>query len=109
MSNVLGESRRAFIGRELSKIYEQCVLATLSELQDMFTNEAIPAKGEFVIVVEGAIAVDSDSQKIKINQLLIELQAVLPGKQAAAVASTLTGRRKNELYRLMLELKGESP
>jgi 16S rRNA (cytidine1402-2'-O)-methyltransferase len=105
MTNVFGNSRRAFIGRELSKMYEQCVLATLGKLQEMLKNDSIALKGEFVIVVEGAVAREKESNNININQLLIELHAVLPGKQAVAIASTLTGRRKNDLYRLMLDLQ----
>lgn len=105
MVDVFGISRRAFVGRELSKMHEQCVLATLGELQEMLQNNSIATKGEFVVVVKGAVEVTSDTEKIDISQLLNELQAVLPGKQAVAIASTLTGRRRNELYRLMLDLK----
>lgn len=107
MNDVFGSSRRAFIGRELSKLHEQCVLASLGELKEMLHTESIVAKGEFVVVVEGADEVAVDTDKIDVNQLLVELQAVLPGKRAVAIASTLTGRRKNDLYRLMLELKDD--
>jgi 16S rRNA (cytidine1402-2'-O)-methyltransferase len=107
MNDVFGSSRRAFIGRELSKMYEQCILATLGELKEMLHNESIMAKGEFVVVVEGAVDVASDIEKVDVNQLLIELQAALPGKQAVTIASKITGRRKNDLYQLMLNLKDE--
>lgn len=107
MRTILGGTRRAFVGRELSKLHEQCVRATLAEIKEDLIDGTIPAKGEFVIVVEGSEKGQSDGLKIDMNQLLKELSAVLPDGQAAAIASKLTGERKNDLYRLLLELGKE--
>jgi len=104
MRSIFGGTRRAFVGRELSKLHEQCVRATLAEIKEKLDDGTIPAKGEFVIVVEGSAKGRSEGHKIDMNQLLIELSTVLPGSQAAAIASKLTGERKNDLYRLLLEL-----
>ncbi len=104
MQQIFGCARRAFLGRELSKLHEQCVRATLADMKKMLDDGTIPARGEFVIVVEGSGKVQSDVHKINTNQLLIELSKALPGKQAAAITSKLTGRRKNDLYRILLEL-----
>jgi 16S rRNA (cytidine1402-2'-O)-methyltransferase len=104
MIEVLGPARRVFIGRELSKLHEQCVLATLRESAALLDTAVIPLKGEFVVVVSGAVAADSEYHKVSINQLLTELRTTLSSKQAVAVASRLTGRRKNDVYRLMLQL-----
>ncbi|MCH7637197.1 MAG: 16S rRNA (cytidine(1402)-2'-O)-methyltransferase, partial [Proteobacteria bacterium] len=41
-----GPSRKAFLGRELTKIHEQCVQATLSELLRQLDDGTIVAKGE---------------------------------------------------------------
>lgn len=49
---VFGPERRAACCREISKVHEETLRGTLSELQAHF--EATPPKGEFVIVVEGA-------------------------------------------------------
>ena len=107
MRLIFGDTRRAFVGRELSKLHEQCVRATLAEIKEDLDDGTIPAKGEFVIVVEGSEKGQSDGLKIDMNQLLKELSAVLPDGQAAAIASKLTGERKNDLYRLILELGSE--
>ena len=107
MRLIFGGERRAFVGRELSKLHEQCVRATLAEIKEKLDDGTIPAKGEFVVVVEGSGKAQPESHEIDINQLLIELVAVMPGKQAAATASRLTGERKNDLYRLLLELGTE--
>ena len=100
---ILGEDRVAFVAREMSKMHEQCVRQTLGVLHEMFLDGSIPTKGEFVILVEGAQGQQSDDDKIDINQLLKELSEVMPGKQVVAVASRITGRKRNDLYRLMLE------
>jgi len=105
MSSVFGAERRAFIGRELSKLHEQCVAATLGELSAMIGDGRIPEKGEFVIVVAGdtgdraavTSAVDAD-------RLLAELIPLLPGKKAVEVAAAVTGENRNALYRRMLEI-----
>ena len=47
----LGENRGATISRELTKKFEETVRGSLKTLIDHFAE--IPAKGEFVIVVEG--------------------------------------------------------
>ena len=104
LSTVFGEGRRAFVGRELSKLHEQCVLSTLGELSRAVAdgNGEIPKKGEFVIVVEGAE--DTPSPHTELDSLLRELIQVVPGKQAAEIAARLTGGKRNEIYRRMLEL-----
>ena len=105
LAETFGDDRRAFIGRELSKMHEQCVAASLGELRAMLGDGRIAARGEFVVVVDGAEPIASDSEIVDIDQLIKELRAVLPGKQAVAVAASITGRARNELYRRMLELE----
>ena len=51
LSEFLGESRNASVSREISKMFEETVRGTLSELTTHFT--ANEPKGEFVIIVEG--------------------------------------------------------
>ncbi len=76
-----GPSRQGFIGRELSKLHEQCVAAPLVELAGLITDGDIPQKGEFVVGVAGATPETSDDIEMS-DALLRELAAVLPGKQA---------------------------
>lgn len=104
MCEILGEERLAFIGRELTKMHEQCVQGTLGQLRAGIDDGSIVSKGEFVIVVTGsdetlpAASMDAD-------RLLIELGDVLPAKEAARVTATVTGLKKNALYQRLLELK----
>ncbi len=107
LDEVLGAGRNAFIGRELSKLHEQCVSATLGNLQDMLADGQIATKGEFVLVVEGNRNPDTEVATINISQLIAEISAALPANQAVDLVSSLSGRRRNEIYRLMLAQRGE--
>lgn len=51
LSEYMGEERYASISREISKIYEETVRGTLSELVTYFTENE--PKGEFVVIVSG--------------------------------------------------------
>lgn len=46
-----GEDRRASVSREISKLYEETVRGTLSEILAIFAQKA--PKGEIVVVIEG--------------------------------------------------------
>jgi 16S rRNA (cytidine1402-2'-O)-methyltransferase len=103
--STFGDSRRAFIGRELSKLHEQCIAGALGELRAMLDDGRIPAKGEFVVVMEGDSAVRTASASaVDADRLLVELIRVVPGKKAVEIAATVTGQNRNALYRRMLAL-----
>ena len=101
MTATFGDERLAFIGREMTKIYEQCEQASLAELLARFADASIAGKGEFVIVVAGA---ERDAETaIDTDRMLIELARHLPPKKAAEVTSKLTGEKKNALYDRLLK------
>lgn len=107
MIAAFGDRRQAFIGRELTKLHEQCVSAPLQDLAGMLAAGTIPAKGEFVVVVAGAAAPPADRQAgVDADALLRELVAVLPGKQAVEITARLCGGNRNEIYRKMLGQRG---
>jgi len=103
MCSVLGAERVAFIGRELTKMHEQCVQATLGSLKDKVVDGTIVGKGEFVIAVAGAPK--SDAASIDADRLLLELAEHLPAKDAAKITATISGAKRNALYARLLELK----
>ena len=102
-----GNERQVFIGRELTKLHEQCVSGTLAELRRMLDDGRIALKGEFVLAIEGQRVTESSAVNIDLNQLLLEITAVLPGSQAVDIVTSLTGRGRNEVYRLMLSQQGD--
>jgi len=98
-----GPSRKAFLGRELTKIHEQCVQATLSELLRQLDDGTIVAKGEFVIIVTGAD--DEQTSSLDVDRLLVELAEKLPGKDVVKLVARVTGESRNSLYERLLALK----
>jgi len=103
MITVFGAGRRAFIGRELSKMHEQCVQETLGVLAQLLVDGSITKKGEFVIVIAGAEA--SHSEAFEVDKLLRLLGEKLPPKEAAGVVAAVSGLKKNELYDRLLKLR----
>lgn len=106
MMTAFGAARRVFIGRELSKLHEQCALVTLEEAQALLAGGGMPAKGEFVIVVEGAPEDPNRSAGIDGDALLAELMPLMPGRQAVDIVARITGERRNDIYRRMLAMGG---
>ena len=104
MVAVFGPQRQAFIGRELTKLHEQCVQESLGELQRQIDDKTIVGKGEFVIVVAGSD--EKQESALEVDRLLKALSAHLSAKDTAKVAAEATGLKRNALYDRLLELKG---
>jgi len=104
LCEIFGDDRAAFIGRELTKLHEQCVNGTLAELRGRIDSGAIPEKGEFVLVVAGAS--ESTKDTFDADHLLSVLASHLPATEAARIAAELTGEKKNALYQRILRHKG---
>jgi 16S rRNA (cytidine1402-2'-O)-methyltransferase len=100
---IIGPDRNAFIGRELTKMHEQCVQAPLADLLRQVDEGDIVSKGEFVVIVAGSI--EEQTSSFEVDLLLTELAAHLPPKDAAKIAAKVTGNKRNELYERLLQLK----
>ena len=110
MVDAFGADRLAFIGREISKLHEQCVRAPLGRLSESLDDGQIVAKGEFVLVVAGCPdSAGSDRDEVSMRALLAELTAVLPGSQAVDIVARVTGRRRNDVYNAMLAAQKTEP
>lgn len=99
-----GETRRACIARELTKLHETIETQTLQDLQAWVADSPEQLKGECVVLVEGA-AKAPDADAVEVNRVLEILLADLPVKRAAAVTASLLGVSKNKAYELALALQ----
>jgi 16S rRNA (cytidine1402-2'-O)-methyltransferase len=102
LSGTFGTDRIAFLGRELTKMHEQCVYGTLGEIHAQLLDGLITRKGEFVIVVGGSLATKASS--LDLDSLLVELSGKLPDKEVAKAIARATGEKRNVLYQRLLEL-----
>ncbi|WP_379061834.1 16S rRNA (cytidine(1402)-2'-O)-methyltransferase [Mesorhizobium sp. UC22_110] len=105
MTEVLGGTRQAAIGRELTKTFEEMRPGTLAELAMHYAAADTP-KGEIVICVGPPMA--RTEGPADIDRLLLSLAAEMPTSKAAAEAARMTGGQKQALYRRLLELKEAS-
>ena len=103
MVAVFGPERQAFIGRELTKLHEQCVQESLGELLRQIDDKTIVGKGEFVVVVSGSA--EEQESPLEVDRLLRALATRLSAKDSAKVAAEATGLKRNALYERLLELK----
>ena len=104
---VLG-NRQAAIGRELTKLHEEFLRGTLSELIERL-NQQEP-RGEMVVVIAGwagwqADAISGDARSIteQVEQLMTTLD--LNRNDALKQAARARGLSKNEAYQLLLREK----
>lgn len=105
MSEAFGPQRRAAVCRELTKMYEQIRRGSLAELLQQQRSE--PARGEIVIVVEGAADAEVDVQTLAQQAA----QAHRGGerlKTAAAALAKQHGQSTREIYQAALDFMAES-
>ena len=102
MEEILG-NRRVSVARELTKIHEEVIRTTLSELRVMYGEEA--PRGEYVFVVEGAADEEEVSEEISFERAVELVKERMDGgigaSQAAKEVRVLCGGKykKSELYR----------
>lgn len=96
--------RRLLVGRELTKLFEDIAVLPVAQAPAWLAADPNRAKGEFVLVVEGAgAAAAADGQPdAEAQRVLGLLLAELPAKRAAKLAAAITGAGTDALYQLAL-------
>ena len=98
MCSVFGSSRNVTIARELTKKHEQIIRDTLLSIKSKIETGEIRIRGEFVVIVEGNHDdLILDSEILRINKILAEK---ISYKDAVLLTAKITGKKKNEIYRL---------
>ena len=101
---VLGDTRRIVIARELTKLFESVHACALGEAGTWLAGNPDRRKGEFVLIVEGAVEAKAAAETPGPG-VLEALMDELPLRRAVDLAARITGERKNELYRLALAMR----
>ena len=105
MVQYFGGDRKIAICREMTKLHEEVLRFTLRQAVEYY--EAVPPKGEFVLVIEGL----KEEEKISISpeqgaEMVLEMYSSgTPLKSAAKEVAAKTGLKRNELYDLALKMK----
>ncbi len=95
--------RMLYLGRELTKTYEQHVVEQASAVSAKLGSE-VPIKGEFVLVLAGAEQ-DNSASTLDVNRLIDALLGELPPSKAAKVLAKITDRSRSECYALLEQRK----
>ena len=102
---VFGGQRKVVLARELTKTFETIHSDVLDILIPWVEADENQRKGEFVVLVHGAVAREDTGIDAESERILLILLKDLPVKQAAALAANITGLKKNALYQFALEIK----
>jgi len=103
LAAALGEDRPAAVARELTKKFETVYRGSLASLARQASTDADMARGEIVVVVQGAQA--TTAADVDADRVLRTLLGDLPVSQAAKLAAQITGHPRKELYERALRLK----
>ena len=104
MITVFGKDREAVIAREITKTFETFKQGSLIELKSWMLADLNQQKGEFVLLVRGAVIdVNVDEIDSRSAHVLSLLASELPPKKAAAIAAEITGVHKKLLYQHLLQ------
>ena len=105
LSEIIEPERKVVVARELTKLYEQTFCGNVNELQKWLESDANHQKGEFVLMIQGARPTN-DTSAIALESLLVLLIKEVSVKQAAKLASQITGEPKNTCYKIALAIQG---
>lgn len=106
MLAVFGPAREIVVAREMTKMHEEIARMPLGATTAWFAADSNRARGEFVLVVEGAP--EPEAIGVDVERVLGLLLAELPVKTAARLAADITGAPRNALYARALALKGDA-
>jgi 16S rRNA (cytidine1402-2'-O)-methyltransferase len=96
-------TRQIVFARELTKLFEEIHRCDLNKASKWLAANAHRQKGEYAVLLEGAIP-DQNAELIEAQRVLKVLLQSCSVKQAANLAAQLTGQKKNALYQLALEM-----
>jgi 16S rRNA (cytidine1402-2'-O)-methyltransferase len=97
LSDVCGTAREARLLRELTKVHETCLGATLGEIAVRVAGDPEQRLGECVLVVAGC-AEEAGVELIEGRRVYALLRAELPPAQAAKLAAAISGASRKALY-----------
>ena len=104
LARTVGDSRRAVVARELTKLHEEFRAGTLAELAGYYSEH--PPRGEITIVLEGTGAPPEPPDRTgeAVEQATLLLAEGLTRREVVRRISETLGLPRNDAYRLVMEL-----
>ncbi len=97
LRDAFGGEREARLLRELTKLHETCIGATLGEIAARVESDAEQRLGECVLVIAGR-GKEIDAKLAEGRRVYVLLRAELPPTQAAKLAAAISGAPRKDLY-----------
>ncbi len=105
LQQVFAGDRQIVFAREITKLFESIHRCALTEALDWLNADSNNQRGEFVLLVSGAMA-KQEGLDTETERVLTLLLNDLPLKQAVQLAVQISGMGRNELYQRALQIKG---
>jgi len=97
-------NNRIVIAKELTKSHENFLIGKAVELIELFKQDPTLSKGEFVVLIDNPPAENDARDSGADIELLRLLLSELPLKKAVQLATRISGKKKNYLYQLALDI-----
>ncbi|WP_370931463.1 16S rRNA (cytidine(1402)-2'-O)-methyltransferase [Bartonella sp. DGB1] len=104
MIDIFGGSKIISLARELTKKFEEIHTDTIENIYQLYNNRD-KIRGEFVFVISSCSKQDLFTDVLEVDKLLLTLSNDMSLSKAAAQASVMTGQKKSELYKRLLDIK----
>jgi len=98
-------NNRIIIAKELTKAHENFLIGMAVELTGQFKQDPTLSKGEFVVLIDNPAVLDNVPDSEADIELLRLLMSEVPLKKAVQLATSISGKKKNYLYQLALDLE----
>lgn len=100
IKEIYGEDKKVAVGRELTKMYEEVKIASVSEIIEYYKSNTL--KGEIVAMVFACETSDIENEELQAKINLLKEEG-FSQKDIAKIISKLYGMNKNKVYKLTLE------
>ena len=100
IKEIYGDDKKIAVGRELTKMYEEVKIASVSEVIDYYNSNIL--KGEIVAMVFACETEDIENDKLQTKINLLKEEG-FSQKDISKIISKLYGVNKNKVYKMTLE------
>jgi 16S rRNA (cytidine1402-2'-O)-methyltransferase len=107
IAQTLGPERGIVLCRELTKRFETVHRCRADEAIAWLLADEKHRRGEFVVIADGRHADEPAADEARVRKVVAVLLEELPLKQAVALATKITGVKRNTVYAMALEMHGE--
>ncbi len=95
---------RVVVAKELTKTHEKFIEGLPRDILDLFERDPSMCRGEFVVMIDNPLRVETAAIGKAETDMLKALLEEVSLKKAVKLTSQFSGRKKNDLYQLALEL-----